>query len=170
MSGSGFGSGVGSVILNKFDISNPTPDPIPDPTPDRTRVNTTPDRPPESPTNFTNFSCHSVSCFSGFISFLFAEFRVYCFSLLCTSSQISMNLKLLTELFTENQTRVMDLESKVKLGKFIKILTTLWQPNHKSYRKRGPRDAASPTWAKNICFIQCLFLFAVSRTLVMQHL
>jgi len=33
-------------------------------------------------------------------------------------------------------------ESKVKLIDLIKNLAVLWQPSHKSYGKRGPRDAA----------------------------
>jgi len=67
----------------------------------------------------------------------------------------------------------MDQESKVRLIDLIKNLPVLWQPNHKSYGKRGPRDAALKKVAASLgekgYYLLFIFL-SVDNALVMQNL
>jgi len=40
-------------------------------------------------------------------------------------------------------------DSKAKLVELIKAFPVLWQPTHKAYGKRGPRDAALKIWPQS---------------------
>jgi len=51
----------------------------------------------------------------------------------------------------------MDQESKVRLIELFKNLLVLWQPNHKSYGKRGPRSYLSTAAAKILILSDIFF-------------